>query len=201
MGLWLQHFETVDEVIAHLNTATDVPDISNYGAFPVICKLAIDHQCHNIVELHSPHSRLGCALACAFDDVTVTSICKEHVHTLDHDNLICIQDWSSNWVDTFADASLDLVFIHDHDLPEDELYGTLRDWLKKIKPGGILAGPHFGLECDHMSKRSYCLYEFARTENLVIDSGGPHASAFVCINTPSEPETALRPIRMLPLND
>jgi hypothetical protein len=190
---------TLNDVIEFLDTGQDDPDLSQYGCFHSVVRLIMRYQCTDIVELHSPHKRISTALCSAFEDVNVTTICKEHEPLHNHDNLNCIQDWSSNALDEVEDESLDLVFIHDHDHPDDEIYDTLRNWLRKIKPGGIMCGHHWGLESDSMSSRAYSLYEFARKENLVIDSEG--TNTFVCINTPMDAEVQLLPIRLEELND
>ena len=181
-------------------SATVIPNLHGYGCLNSVLKLVNDNNCIDIVELHSPHGRIGYNLCSEFDEINVTSICKNW----DHDpatigNLTCVHDWSSNIVSNFEDGELDLVFIHDHDAPQDDLYSTLREWLKKIKPGGVMCGRHFGMETSHMSARAYALYEFARTESLVIDCVG--GDTFVCYNTPLKETSGKAPIRMLPLND
>ncbi len=199
MALRVDDYPTLNEVIVCLDTKCNSPDLAQAGCFHAVANLVIGYQCKNIVELHSEHKMLSCALCCAFDDVDITTICKSHTTDHEHDNLTCIQDWSSNILDNFEDGSLDLVYIHDHDLPSEDLYDTLRSWLKKIKSGGILCGVHFGAECEHMSSHAYSLYEFARRENLCIDVEG--TSTFVCINTPMPEEKSLAPIRLEELND
>ncbi|MBC8416760.1 hypothetical protein H8E06_00340 [bacterium] len=199
MGLKITDQPSVTDVINYLDTKQDIPDLAQYGSVPAVMSLAIKHQCHNIVELHSPHSRLGCTLCKAFDDITVTSICNPHTpHDESMDNLNCVHDWSSNVVDDVDDHSVDLLFIHDHDSPHHELCETLCIWLKKVKPGGILCGTHFGLAAD-MSKQAGALYDFVEREHLVLEAYTPHL--FVCYNTPQPEEPSVTPIRMMPLND
>ena len=199
MALRVDEYPTLNEIIVCLDTKHNTPDLAQAGCFHDVANLIVRNQCTNIVELHSPHKMLSCALCCAFDDVNITTICKEHTTDHVHDNLTCVQDWSSNMLDNFEDGSLDLIYFHDHDQPSEELYDTLTNWLKKIKPGGILCGTHWGAECKHMSSRGYALYEFARTENLCIQSEG--TNTFVCINDPMPAEKALAPIRLEELND
>ena len=206
MGLKITDYPTVLDsstavldAVEYLGTKTDTPDLAQDGSIQAVIRLIVQHQCHNIVELHSPHSRLGCTLCKAFDDITITSICNPHEPHDDHmDNLTCVQDWSSNTLETFDDESLDLVFIHDHDTPHHELSNTLHCWLRKIKPGGILCGTHFGLQCD-MSEQAGALYDFVSKERLVLEAYTEHL--FICYNKPQSPEPKEGPIRMMPLND
>ena len=198
MGLKIASDPSIADVIRHLGTNKDVPDLAQYGPVQALLKLAIDHQCHNIVELHAPHSRAGYVLCKAFDDVNVTSVCNPHVPHNHLDNLNCIEDWSSNTIKTFDNHTLDLVFIHDHDTPEHELFDTLSNWLLKVKPGGVICGSHFGLQGD-MTRQGGALYEFAERERLTLSSYTPHL--FVCYNDPEDKEPSEGPIRMVPLND
>lgn len=54
-------------------------------------------------------------------------------------NCQIVRDWSMNTVKRFADKSLDFVYIdaaHDY----DHVYEDIREWSKKVKKGGIVAG-------------------------------------------------------------
>ena len=194
MGLKITDQPSVSDVIRHLGTNKDNPDLAQYGTVPALMAIIITNQFHNMVELHSPHSRLGYTLCNAFDDINVTSICNPHTPCNEIDNLTNIQDWSSNAIDTIDDESLDIVFIHDHDNPHYELCETLCNWLRKVKPGGILCGTHFGLQAD-MSEQAGALYEFVNKERLTLEAYSPHL--FVCFNDPLPPEKKEGPIRMI----
>ena len=198
MGLKITDQPSVTDVINYLDTRQDVPDLSQYGTVPALISLVVKHQCHNVVELHSPHSRAGYILCKAFDDINITSVCNPHSPHDHLDNLNCVEDWSSNVLNSVDDHSLDLVFIHDHDTPHHELYETLCSWLCKIKPHGILCGAHFGLQGD-LTQQGGALCEFAKKENLTLDAYT--SDLFICYNEPIPEPAGKAPIRMMPLND
>ena len=74
MGLKITDQPTVLDVVRYLGTKTDTPDLAQYGSIQSIIRLIVRNECHNVVELHSPHSRLGCTLCKAFDDLSLIHI-------------------------------------------------------------------------------------------------------------------------------
>lgn len=197
MGLKITDRPSVSDILLELDDYDEV-QYNQYGCCVDLFKLVVEHECHNIVELHSPHSRVGCTLCKAFEDITVKSVCNPHEPHNHADNLTCIEDWSDNVVDTIPDESLDMVFIHDHDIPYDDLSSTLSAWLRKLKPGGVMCGRHFGLMTD-MSTQARALYDFIDRESLVLDSQSAHM--FVVLNeVVIEPQNK-SPIRMEDLNE
>lgn len=61
-----------------------------------------------------------------------------------------IRDFSCNVVDTFADNSLDVVYI-DADHKYDPVLADISAWYPKIKPGGVLCGDDY-IDGSHIEK-------------------------------------------------
>ncbi len=192
--------ESIHGIIAEVGTNTPLLNSGQYKNAPGILRLVLDNNLFNIVELHSPGAHVGQLLCNVFEDIICTSICDHFDFDQDNisdaiANLVCIEDYSDSILTEFNDKSVDLVYMHDHNLPYYEVKKTLDEWLPKVRDGGIICGTHVGIKTNNMNEQAYSLYAFAKEANLSIQC--LNNNTFYCVNTPVPEETRLRPIRLL----
>jgi len=189
---------TVNDVVTFLGNNTDILNLGHYRNAPSVIRLVLEHNLTTIVELHSQHARISKMLSCVFDDVNCTSICDhfDFDHTVsEYDNLSYIEGFSDGYTDAFNDKSVDMVYMHNHNIPHEEVEKTLTEWQPKVKESGIICGNHCGFSNNNIAQKAYGLYSFATSHDLNLESYD--GNTFYCVNTPAVEEQTLRPIRMI----